>query len=364
MSEFEIELYLHDYLCSTVEYNNGANAHNAYGALVEHVAVCEGYAEAFQLLLYRVGIPAFTAIGSSDNPLTGSSEGHEWSYAKIGGKWYHVDVTWDDQGEIFHPYFNVSDACILADHSIDATGYALPVCDSDDAFYFNTLGTTFDTYTVDSVADLMKANDFRAEAFVSSGGSEFADWFEANYAAIARAAGITSYYSCSWIWLGNEVRCSFTVFLLGVSLPSPLELTVGESILLTLTFTPSNATERAGTWSSNSESVASVDQNGTVTAIAAGTADISFTSESGGFIATCTVSVSESLSPVLGDVDGDGLLNSHDVILLMKYLVGHTAEHDPQLANIDLVNADYDGNGRLNNRDVLLMMFAIVDAAN
>ena len=54
-SDFEKELYVHDVLAESVEYVDGANAHNAYGAIVEGKAVCEGYAEALQVLLMRRG---------------------------------------------------------------------------------------------------------------------------------------------------------------------------------------------------------------------------------------------------------------------------------------------------------------------
>lgn len=49
MSQFEIELYLHDYLVSHVTYDlNASHTHDAYGALVEGRAVCEGYQRYFQ----------------------------------------------------------------------------------------------------------------------------------------------------------------------------------------------------------------------------------------------------------------------------------------------------------------------------
>ena len=138
MSEYEKEKYLHDALALRVTYIDSENAHNAYGALVEGEAVCEGYAEALQCLLHRVGIQSFIAIGSSVNPSTGSSEGHAWNTVKIDGKYYHVDLTWNDQGsKLFRAYFNVSDAIILKDHVIDEASFPLPQCNSLDSFYEN-----------------------------------------------------------------------------------------------------------------------------------------------------------------------------------------------------------------------------------
>ena len=56
MGEFEREVTIHDTLAKRIEYDLTApNAHNAYGALVEGKAVCEGYAEALQVLLMKAG---------------------------------------------------------------------------------------------------------------------------------------------------------------------------------------------------------------------------------------------------------------------------------------------------------------------
>lgn len=73
MSDYEKELYLHDKIVQIVTYNESANAHNAYGAFFDGVAVCEGNAEAFQVLLHRVGIRSYLVEGASINHSTGQS---------------------------------------------------------------------------------------------------------------------------------------------------------------------------------------------------------------------------------------------------------------------------------------------------
>ena len=365
MDPADIELYFHDYLCDTITYSESTHCRNIYGALVEHVAVCEGYAEAFQYLLYLAGIPAFTAIGTSLNKSTGAYEGHEWTYVRLGGNWYHADVTWDDQGDdIYHEYLNIPTSVACADHTLNATSYALPVCDSSDAFYFSTKGATLSTYTVDSVAAVLRENGLQAAIYVPSGGEDFADWFRSNYSPISVAAGIVGAYSVSWNWLRNEVHLNYYVSPTGVSLPATLELTVGESAILTPSFVPANATERAVTWTVDDGTVVSVDQSGLVTALKEGSTTVTVTTDVGGFAAVCTVTATAPAIPVAGDVDGDGSLNARDVIRLMKYIVGHTAATDPDLASFDASLADFDGNGKINNRDILLMMFAIVNAGN
>lgn len=59
-------------------------------------------------------------------------------------------------------------------------------------------------------------------------------------------------------------------------------LTVGNSITVTATVTPDNATNTTINWTSSDEKVATVDSNGKITAVAAGNATIKATSESDG----------------------------------------------------------------------------------
>jgi len=67
---------------------------------------------------------------------------------------------------------------------------------------------------------------------------------------------------------------------------------IGDSLSLTASAVPSNATYRALAWFSSDPAVAKVDQNGNVSAVAAGTAVISAGSAVDGKVASCTVSVS------------------------------------------------------------------------
>ena len=72
---------------------------------------------------------------------------------------------------------------------------------------------------------------------------------------------------------------------------SKLSINVDESKALTATVLPENATNKAVTWKSDNEAVATVDNNGNVTGIAAGTAVIKVVTTDGNFEAACTVTV-------------------------------------------------------------------------
>lgn len=70
-------------------------------------------------------------------------------------------------------------------------------------------------------------------------------------------------------------------------------LTMGteETLTLTATIAPADATDQAVLWSSSDETVATVSAEGVVTAVAVGEALITATTVDGGFTATCTVTV-------------------------------------------------------------------------
>ena len=100
---------------------------------------------------------------------------------------------------------------------------------------------------------------------------------------------------------GNGGGGTQTVAVTGVSL-SKTSLTLAESgsETLTATVTPSNATNKAVSWKSSDASVASVDNNGKVSAVKAGSATITVTTSDGGKTATCSVTVTSKTVSVTG----------------------------------------------------------------
>ena len=76
------------------------------------------------------------------------------------------------------------------------------------------------------------------------------------------------------------------------------DMLIGESLTLTATVLPENTTDKTVTWTSSESSIAGVDDNGTVTAVSAGTAVITATTVNGR-TAECTVTV--QAAPMIGD---------------------------------------------------------------
>ena len=88
----------------------------------------------------------------------------------------------------------------------------------------------------------------------------------------------------------------------GVVLNTP-ELTItgiGNTVQLTATVSPAEATDPSVSWSSSDGTVTTVDSEGLVTAESTGTATITVTTTDGGYAATCDVTVEEEAVPVTG----------------------------------------------------------------
>lgn len=137
-------LFVHDYIADHTEYDfGGASAGGsgiwgtAYGCLVNGSATCQGYAEAFLLVMQKLDIPAGIAFGMTEGG------DHAWNYVYVNGAYYWVDVTWDDpsySGEfsaIRHSYFLINDELLMRTRTID-TVYSgdLPECSAMQANYF------------------------------------------------------------------------------------------------------------------------------------------------------------------------------------------------------------------------------------
>ncbi len=93
---------INDYLANNIAYDNTIaepNIFDVYGALINGICVCEGYAESLKLLCDREGIPCITVVGN------GNGGAHKWNMVQMeDGEWYVLDSTWNDQTDSSNPY--------------------------------------------------------------------------------------------------------------------------------------------------------------------------------------------------------------------------------------------------------------------
>lgn len=148
-------LLLHDWLVSHIVYDSTLNqqTNNMYSALIEGSTLCQGYAQSFQLIAQRMGFTVVMVMGDADGI------GHAWNVVKLDGKYYHVDVTFDDPlpdggsaGPVEHVYFLRSDSQLAENHVWDKN--SAPACPDDSARYY-----TENDLTVASMNDLTQAID-------------------------------------------------------------------------------------------------------------------------------------------------------------------------------------------------------------
>lgn len=109
-------------------------------------------------------------------------------------------------------------------------------------------------------------------------------------------------YSAIGDWSAESVAITIALAVDGVTLDKEAaELTIetgkaSPTLNLKATVTPDKATNKNVTWNSDNEEAATVDASGKVTAVAAGKATITVTTEENGKTASCTVTVKEQLA--------------------------------------------------------------------
>ena len=221
-SDFEIEKYINDYLIDNCEYDHEAaenekiiaNENDAYGALVDKKAVCEGYARAFQLLCTRLGLDCVNITGESEGV------GHQWNCVKIEGDWYYVDVTWNDtDGEaeyLKYDYFNLTTEQLKKTHKID-TAFAeltddeynesysynlfIPQCTSEEYNYYKyTCLTIDDIYNSDEIKNSIAKSVKNGETYYNFRINE-----ELDYSSVTDEL-ITQGYMYEWLVGVNDIN--------------------------------------------------------------------------------------------------------------------------------------------------------------
>lgn len=166
MSEYDKEFAIHDYLIKNCEYDvaaleNGAkydykyvdskfdDSFNAYGVLINNLGVCASYAAAYKLLCDEAGIDCVVITGNA------SGIGHAWNKVELGGTYYNVDPTFNDN-DLSYIIFNASDASVKMSHTEDKS-YELDERLSD----YASVGNKYDYFVLNDL-------DFSSESELKS----------------------------------------------------------------------------------------------------------------------------------------------------------------------------------------------------
>ena len=132
MDQYQKAKYLYEYLINNTSYDITQIDQSFISTLLNHTGVCQGYTEAYQYLLGKLGIPATMEIGVAEG------EPHSWNQVYLDEKWYQADVTWGDfdaESPIDYSFCFVTDEQLLRDHTIEME-MTVPPCVSTDNNYF------------------------------------------------------------------------------------------------------------------------------------------------------------------------------------------------------------------------------------
>lgn len=157
-SEGEKLQYIHDFICQNVYYDKLKKqySHEIIGPLGQGVGVCEGIAKSVKILCDALDIWCTIAI-SEANPEKGIKYRHAWNVLKMGGKYYHLDATFDNSlgkgsgkqaqqvqttaEDLRYDYYLLSDRQIFRDH--EPVIWKVPECGDADSFYYKQKKVSF-----------------------------------------------------------------------------------------------------------------------------------------------------------------------------------------------------------------------------
>ena len=156
-SDWEKILFVHDSIIRKTWYQSDDTddfTNSVYGCLVRGQSQSTGYSEAFKYIMNLLGFEC--GIVSNDS--------RKWNYIKLDGKYYWVDLTWDDPSyenddgvtNFTHYYFMSDDEHFGIDHNLQkGNNFFVPECDSYDRYFYIEDGSYLNSFDPVRVADVI-----------------------------------------------------------------------------------------------------------------------------------------------------------------------------------------------------------------
>lgn len=216
------------------------------------------------------------------------------------------------------PFFNnnavklewdaTANAVKMTDNGMDKAGIAIYVPSTSDnisniVVYMHTTNTRKTLYASGNPCPQTGTVTSEALAKTSTGYTFWSGAFSKDvyYVCGGRSGGSgDSYFDKVEVTFASGETPPATIDVTGVTLDkTSTSIEQGNTEQLTATVAPNDATDPSVTWSSDDTNVATVDENGLVSAVGAGTANITVTTTDGGKTATCAVTVTAPAAPIL-----------------------------------------------------------------
>lgn len=356
MTKTEIVLAIHDYIAIHTRYdyasvenktNDNPNMYNAYGALVNGSAVCQGYALAYMDLLREMGVDSYFVSSNNIN--------HGWNIVNTENGWYYSDVTWDDPRHNLGDYTNDGDFMGICMH-----GYFMNTEAQLKENHFN--GKVYDAmFSVVSGSSPAAAASAHPNSKFWSGicsGMVYCNgqWYYNDGTFNAKndeSTGKPRIYTC-----GNICKTLYgTERTANVIAPNATFFAPVDGSLIYARFNESRNTDalmRYYTASGTAAKIVDLAEGTIVTEIGAGRLNIGNSIYPRGTVVYAdmnsqlyTIVPSETAA---GDVDLDGVLTIADVTLICRHIMGQA-----QLSGAALAAADINSDGSVGVADAVLL---------
>lgn len=351
MSKTEIALAIHDYLALHTRYDytfTNSNMHNSYGALVNGIAVCQGYALAYIDLLREVEVESYFVSSSNLN--------HGWNVINTESGWYYSDVTWDDPRPNIGEYTNDGDYMGYCQHD-----YFMNTTAQIEQNHFAVNNTTYDAATsvIFGTTPIVAAKEHTNSAFWSGirCGMAYIDgkWYynDSPFRGMSGGNKPLPYMKgkiCSTPY-GMERQTNIIA-------ENATPFAAVDGSLVYGRFSAQFVTDAImcyDTATGAARKLADVAGDTMVTEIAAGRLNLNNGLYDRGTVVYTDMNyqlhtVNPKEVPGKGDVNADGKIDIADVILICRYIMG-----DAVLSGTEFAAADINNDGKVNAADGVLL---------
>ena len=351
MSKTEIVLAIHDYIALHTRYDytlTNSNMYNAYGVLVNGLAVCHGYALAYIDLLREVDVESYFVSSINLD--------HGWNVINTESGWYHSDVTWDDPRPKIGEYTNDGDYMGYCQHD-----YFMNTTAQIEQNHFAVNNTTYDAATsvIFGTTPIVAAKEHTNSAFWSGirCGMAYIDgkWYynDSPFRGMSGGNKPLPYMKgniCSTPY-GTERQTNIIA-------ENATPFAAVDGSLVYGRFSAQFVTDAImcyDTATGAARKLADVAGDTMVTEIAAGRLNLNNGLYDRGTVVYTDMNyqlhtVNPKEVPGKGDVNADGKIDIADVILICRYIMG-----DAVLSGTEFAAADINNDGKVNAADGVLL---------
>lgn len=120
MNQYDKIKAIHDHIAGTYDYDQSLSVYTAQGMLTGGEGVCQAYSLLAKAMLDAAGIESRLVFEDATATNNKGTEDHMWNMVRLDGKWYHMDVTWDDPiggNTVRYDYFLKSDTTMGQNHT-------------------------------------------------------------------------------------------------------------------------------------------------------------------------------------------------------------------------------------------------------